>query len=203
MTKYNQITPEIAAQLQAIVGAKRFFAGDAVKDDFSHDEMPIYGKYYPEVVCEAESTEEVSAILRVCYENDIPVTPRGAGTGLVGGCVPLCGGVVLCTTRMNKILSYDMNNLVVHIQPGVLLETVCDEHLLIATGEARGKVPYVKNLNETGVWFWQLFEKQLDLAQIEQQAIQTFHISAEQAHNALTAFFGKLQNDGYLIVPKE
>ena len=47
------------------------------------------------------------------------------------------------------------------------------------------------------------FEKQLDLAQIEQQAIQTFHISAEQAHNALTAFFGKLQNDGYLIVPKE
>ena len=76
------------------------------------------------------------------------------------------------------------------IQPGVLLETVCDEHLLIATGEARGKVPYVKNLNETGVW-------------IEQQAIQTFHISAEQAHNALTAFFGKLQNDGYLIVPKE
>ena len=78
MTKYNQVTPEIAAQLQAIVGAKRFFAGDAVKDDFSHDEMPIYGKYYPEVVCEAESTEEVSAILRVCYDNNIPVTPRGA-----------------------------------------------------------------------------------------------------------------------------
>ena len=77
MTKYNQVTPEIAAQLQAIVGAKRFFAGDAVKDDFSHDEMPIYGKYYPEVVCEAESTEEVSAIMRVCYDNNIPVTPRG------------------------------------------------------------------------------------------------------------------------------
>ena len=71
MTKYKKVTPEIAAQLQTIVGAKRFFAGDAVKDDFSHDEMPIYGKYYPEVVCEAESTEEVSAILRVCYENDI------------------------------------------------------------------------------------------------------------------------------------
>ena len=123
MTKYNKITPEIAEKLQAIVGAKRFFAKDAVKDDFSHDEMPIYGKYYPEVVCEVESTEEVSQIMRLCYENNIPVTPRGAGTGLVGGCVPLCGGVVLCTTRMNKILSYDMNNLVVHIQPGVLL---CD-----------------------------------------------------------------------------
>ena len=102
MTKYNQVTPEIAAQLQAIVGAKRFFAGDAVKDDFSHDEMPIYGKYYPEVVCEAESTEEVSAILRVCYDNNIPVTPRGAGTGLVGGCVPLCGGVVLCAAGCTR-----------------------------------------------------------------------------------------------------
>lgn len=92
MTKYNKITPEIAEKLQAIVGAKRFFAKDAVKDDFSHDEMPIYGKYYPEVVCEVESTEEVSQIMRLCYENNIPVTPRGAGTGLVGGCVPLCGG---------------------------------------------------------------------------------------------------------------
>ena len=47
MTKYKKVTPEIAAQLQAIVGAKRFFAGDAVKDDFSHDEMPIYGKFIP------------------------------------------------------------------------------------------------------------------------------------------------------------
>ena len=143
MTKYKKVTPEIAAQLQAIVGAKRFFAGDAVKDDFSHDEMPIYGKYYPEVVCEAESTEEVSAILRVCYENDIPVTPRGAGTGLVGGCVPLCGGVVLCTTRMNKILSYDMNNLVVHIQPGVLLCDLAADALtrgVQVNGKLRGEI---------------------------------------------------------------
>ena len=55
MTKYNKITPEIAEKLQAIVGTKRFFAKDAVKDDFSRDEMPIYGKYYPEVVCEVDS----------------------------------------------------------------------------------------------------------------------------------------------------
>ena len=45
MTKYNQVTPEIAAQLQAIVGAKRYYAGDAVKDDISHDEMPIYREH--------------------------------------------------------------------------------------------------------------------------------------------------------------
>ena len=62
MTKYNKITPELTEKLRAIVGEKRFFAGNAVKDDFSHDEMPIYGEYSPEVVCEVESTDEVSQI---------------------------------------------------------------------------------------------------------------------------------------------
>ncbi len=126
---YNKITPEIAEQLKAIVGADRFFAGDAINADYSHDEMPIYGKYFPEVVCEVESTEEVSAIMKICAANIIPVTPRGAGTGLVGGCVPLVGGVIICTKRMNKILSYDMNNLVVHIQPGVLLQDLAADAL--------------------------------------------------------------------------
>jgi len=123
MNSYNKITPEICEKLKAIVGEKRFSVGEAVKDDYSHDEMPIYGKFYPEVVCEVETTEEVSSIMKLCNENNIPVTPRGAGSGLVGGCVPIHGGVILCTTRMNKILSYDMKNLVVHTQPGVLL---CD-----------------------------------------------------------------------------
>lgn len=120
---YNKVSPEILEQLRSVVGDRRIQFGEAVNPVYSHDEMPIYGKYFPEVVCEAESTEEVAAIMKICSENNIPVTPRGAGTGLVGGCVPLYGGVVLSTSRMNKILSYDMNNLVVHIQPGVLL---CD-----------------------------------------------------------------------------
>jgi glycolate oxidase len=87
MAVYNKVTPEIAEQLKAIVGDKRFFAGEAVNPDYSHDEMPIYGKYFPEVVCEVETTEEVSGIMKICSANKIPVTPRGAGTGLVGGCV--------------------------------------------------------------------------------------------------------------------
>lgn len=99
MTKYKKVTPEIAAQLQAIVGAKRFFAGDAVKDDFSHDEMPIYGKYYPEVVCEAESTEEVSAILRVCYENDIPVSAARCGHGASSAGACRCAAAWCCARR--------------------------------------------------------------------------------------------------------
>ena len=123
MAAYNKLTPAIAEKLQAIVGERRFSFGEGVKEDFSHDEMPIYGKYMPEAVCLVESTEEVSEIMKLCSAEKIPVTVRGAGTGLVGGCVPVNGGIVLCTESMNKILSYDMKNLVVHTQPGVRL---CD-----------------------------------------------------------------------------
>lgn len=122
MAKYNKITPEIAEQFKAVVGEQRFSYGEAVNERFSHDEMPIYGKVLPDAVCLVESTEEVSQILKICNDNLIPVTARGAGTGLVGGCVPVCGGLVLCTERMNKILGYDMKNLAVHTQVGVLLK---------------------------------------------------------------------------------
>ena len=131
MAAYSKITPEIAEQLRAVVG-KRFCVGGEVDPNYSHDEMPIYGKYMPEAAVDAETTEEVSAVMKICAANKIPVTCRGAGTGLVGGCVPLAGGLVLCTRRMNKILEYDMDNLVVRLQPGVLLKD------LAADAQSRG-----------------------------------------------------------------
>ncbi len=123
MAHYNMLRPEDAEALKQFVGPGCFYAGDSVKEDFSHDEMPIYGKHRPEAVLQPVSTEEVAAVMRYCAAHTIPVTVRGAGTGLVGGCVPLCGGIVLSMEKMNRILSYDLNNLVVHTQPGVRL---CD-----------------------------------------------------------------------------
>ncbi len=123
MEAYNRLSPALAEQIRSILGNHRFQYGETVKEAYSHDEMPIYGKYFPEAVCLVESTEEVSEIMKMCWDNNIPVTVRGSGTGLVGGCVPIAGGIVISTERMNRILSYDMNNLVVHTQPGVLL---CD-----------------------------------------------------------------------------
>ena len=123
MTEFKQLTDELAEQLKAIVGEDDFQYAEGVNEDYSHDEMPIYGTKMPQAVCFPENTEEVSAIMKLCYANDIPVTVRGAGTGLVGGSTPLAGGVVLCTMNMNKILEYDMRNLNVRIQPGVRL---CD-----------------------------------------------------------------------------
>lgn len=123
MPEYNKLTPELIQELAAVVGEENCHFGEAISDDYSHDEMPIYGTQMPEVVCFPSNTEEVSAIMKICNENIIPVTVRGAGTGLVGGSTPLEGGLVLCTMHMNQILSYDMNNLTVRIQPGVRL---CD-----------------------------------------------------------------------------
>ena len=129
MAAYNKITPEIAEELKAVVGERRFFEKEGIDPNYSHDEMPIYGKFMPDAAVDVESTEEVSAIMKICSAHKIPVTVRGAGTGLVGGCVPLAGGLVLCTRRMNKILSYGMDNLVVRIQPGVLLKDLAADAL--------------------------------------------------------------------------
>ena len=59
MFEYNALTPEITEKLRSIVGERRFSFGEEVKEDYSHDEMPIYGKYLPEAVCLVKTTEEL------------------------------------------------------------------------------------------------------------------------------------------------
>lgn len=126
MAKYNELTPEIIEKLKEAAPG-HILTGDEINEDYSHDEMPIYGKRAPQVVLMAHSTEEVAAVVKICNENKIPVTPRGAGTGLVGGAVPLLGGVLIDITKMNKILSYDLENFVVHVQAGVLLNDLAED----------------------------------------------------------------------------
>ncbi len=116
---YNQLTKDIIEQIRAV--SSHTFVGDAVSPDYSRDEMPIYGTRMPEMAVQPRSTEEVAAVMKICYENNIPVTPRGAGTGLVGGSVPIYGGVTMDLSKMNRILEYDLDNFAVRIEPGVLL----------------------------------------------------------------------------------
>ena len=117
---YNKVNAADIAALQAIVGENEVLWGDAINPDYAHDELGGISRM-PEVLVRVRSTQEVSAIMRHAYERSIPVTVRGSGTGLVGAAVPLHGGILLETTRMNKILSLDSNNLTVTVQPGVLL----------------------------------------------------------------------------------
>ncbi|MBR5046754.1 MAG: FAD-binding oxidoreductase, partial [Eubacterium sp.] len=124
---YNQVTPEIIDQIKAV--AQFVTTGEDINPDYAKDEMPIYGTRMPDVAVQATSTEEVAAVMKICYDNNIPVTPRGAGTGLAGGAVPLCGGVLIDTMKMNKIMDYDMENFVVRIQAGVILNDLAEDCL--------------------------------------------------------------------------
>lgn len=76
----------------------------------------------PEIILQPTSTDEVSKIMRYCNEQNIPVTPRGAGTGLSGGALPVHGGICLDMRRMNRIIEIDSNNFQVTTQPGIITE---------------------------------------------------------------------------------
>ena len=126
MAQYNQVTPEIIEQLKVAANG-HVYVGEDINEDYMRDEMPIYGKKMPDVLIQPLTTEEVSAVMKICNDNLIPVTPRGAGTGLVGASVAVLGGVMLDTQKMNQILEYDYENMVVRVQPGVLLNDLAED----------------------------------------------------------------------------
>lgn len=99
---------------------ERILTGENINEEYSHDELSGTERF-PDVVVQVKSTEEVSAILTYAYENTLPVTPRGAGTGLVGASVAMEGGVMLDLSLMNRFLELDENNLTLTVEPGVLL----------------------------------------------------------------------------------
>lgn len=68
------------------------------------------------------TTEEVSALLRYAHDHDIPVTPRGAGTNLVGSTIPTKGGIVLDLSRMDRVLELDRDTMTITVEPGMLLQ---------------------------------------------------------------------------------
>lgn len=128
MTDYNKVSSEILEQLKDAVEGK-VFSGEEINEDFFHDEMPIYGSYEPEVLIAAKSTEDVSNIMKICNENKIPVLARGAGSGLVGSGVAINGGIMIDMQDMNEIIEYDLDNLVVRVQPGVYLNDLAEDCL--------------------------------------------------------------------------
>ena len=78
--------------------------------------------HMPEVVVFPTDAEQISGILQLANEKEIPVTPRGGGTNVSGGSIPIKGGIVLCTTRMNRIIDINKNNLNATVEPGVILQ---------------------------------------------------------------------------------
>lgn len=128
MSNYNEVTQEIIDEIKSCVSGK-VYVGKEVNEDFDHDEMPIYGEGRPDVLVDAVDTEEISKIVKICFENSIPVIARGAGTGLVGAGVAINNGVMINMQTMNKILEYDEENMVVTVESGVLLNDLAEDCL--------------------------------------------------------------------------
>jgi len=111
---------------KTIVGEQFVFVDEENLHKYSHDETENL-HYLPEVVIKPRSADEISEIFKICNQYKIPVTPRGAGTGLSGGALPHLGGVLISMERMNSILNIDERNLQVTTEPGVITEVLQNE----------------------------------------------------------------------------
>ncbi len=117
---------QIVSALRKIVDAERVLSDPEDLVTYSFDGTPhLMGA--PAAIVHPVNTDEVSNILRWAYENDVPIVPRGSGTGLSGGSVPIQGGVVLSTVRMDRILEIDEENLTVLAETGVVTANLASE----------------------------------------------------------------------------
>ena len=118
---YKKLDAQDFDNLFAIIGdEERFLTDGDINEEYSHDELSGTASW-PDVVVRPTSTEEVSQVMKYAYDNNIPLTPRGAGTGLVGAAVPMEHGILLDTSLMNNFLELDEENLTLTLEPGVLL----------------------------------------------------------------------------------
>jgi glycolate oxidase len=113
---------ELVRLLAGAVGADNVASGDAIKDDYGHDEALTATAQLPLAVLSPATTDEVAALLRLADERRVPVTARGAGTGMSGGCIPRPDGIVVSFQRMNRIVEIDTDNFVAVVEPGVQLD---------------------------------------------------------------------------------
>jgi glycolate oxidase len=123
--EFNKITAGLLSAIKAILGEDAVISQDESMEKYSHDETEDL-TYYPEVVVMPRFAEEISALMSLCNQHLIPVTPRGAGTGLSGGALPVKGGVLLSMERFNHILNIDEENLQATVEPGVITEVFMD-----------------------------------------------------------------------------
>ena len=118
----KNIGPEMIGALAAIVGDSAVIADSEALVDYGHDEFSLREiACEPGAVVKPASTEETAAVLRLAASWGLPITPRGGGTGLCGGCVPASGGLVLSLERMNRVIEIDSANQVAVVEAGVRL----------------------------------------------------------------------------------
>jgi len=118
---FSEVSADILSQFEVIVGSVNTIIDPSKRYDYSHDETEDHS-FLPDVVLQPGSAEEISQIMKICNAHGIPVTPRGGGTGLSGGALPVEKGVVISMARFNKILHIDELNLQATVEPGVITQ---------------------------------------------------------------------------------
>jgi glycolate oxidase len=111
---------EIIKQLESIVGKDLVLTAKEDLATYAYDGTTTWS-HAPDVVVLPTTTAQISGVLKLANQNHIPVTPRGSGTNISGGSIPIQGGIVLCTTKMNRVLEINNANLTATVEPGVVL----------------------------------------------------------------------------------
>ena len=125
MTSYKKIDADDISFFKAVLSEHYVYTDDESLQRCASDETEDL-HFLPEIVLQPAITKEVSDILCYCNDNNICITPRGAGTGLSGGAIPVTGGVVLDMKRFNKIINIDKKNFQVTVEPGVITQELQD-----------------------------------------------------------------------------
>ncbi len=118
---YSPVTRVILDALRAIVGEKGVLVEEEKCQTYAHDETnaDVYG-HMPEVVVLPTSTEQVAALVKLANREHIPITPRGAGSGLSGGSIPQFGGILVSLEKMNRVIELDTANMVITVEAGMV-----------------------------------------------------------------------------------
>lgn len=114
------INESVLVELQNIAGKEDVLTAREILKTYSYDGTSTW-THEPDVVVFPRTAQQVSAIMKLANAHQIPVTPRGGGTNVSGGSIPIQGGIVLCTTKMDKILNIDKENFTATVESGVVL----------------------------------------------------------------------------------
>tara|TARA_B100001093_G_scaffold505074_1_gene561811 strand:+ start:147 stop:1553 length:1407 start_codon:yes stop_codon:yes gene_type:complete len=126
MINYSPISENIFNKVKSIVGESNIYIDQESLEAYGHDETENLN-FPPEILIKPVNVNEVSEIIKLAFENNIPVTPIGARTGLSGGSLSVCGGIGLSMERFNKIIQIDEDNLQLIVEPGVVTQFLQEE----------------------------------------------------------------------------
>ncbi|MHA2126516.1 MAG: FAD-binding and (Fe-S)-binding domain-containing protein [Promethearchaeota archaeon] len=120
---YNKLTENLLLDFKKIVGENCFFIAEEHRWSYTFGSTMIEPDWVPELILIPQNSYQISEILKIADKNKIPITPRGSGTSLSGGSLTPYGGILLDLSTMNQIITIDIENNLVEVEPGV----ICDE----------------------------------------------------------------------------